>query len=153
MGDVVSLVARAQDQFDEEQAKIINKKIAKNKFGYDDFLSQIQQLKKMGNMKDLMGMIPGMGKMTKDLDVDNDSFKHIEAIIHSMTPKERSNPSLLNASRKKRIALGSGRSIQEVNQLLKQFTQMSKMMKMMQGGGARNMMRMMQQQGEPGRMP
>ncbi len=153
MGDVVSLVERAQEQFDEEQARKLQKKIAKNKFGFDDFLSQIQQIKKMGNMKDLMGMIPGMGKMTKDLDVDNDSFKHIEAIIHSMTPKERSNPSLLNASRKKRIALGSGRSIQEVNQLLKQFTQMSKMMKMMQGGGARNMMHMMQQQGGPGRMP
>ncbi|MAJ37761.1 MAG: signal recognition particle protein [Flavobacteriaceae bacterium] len=152
MGDVVSLVERAQEQFDEEQARKLQKKIAKNKFGFDDFLSQIQQIKKMGNMKDLMGMIPGMGKMTKDLDVDNDSFKHIEAIIHSMTPKERSNPSLLNSSRKKRIAKGSGRSIQEVNQLLKQFTQMSKMMKMMQGGGARNMMRMMQQQGGPGRM-
>jgi len=152
MGDVVSLVERAQEQFDEEQARKLQKKIAKNKFGFDDFLSQIQQIKKMGNMKDLMGMIPGMGKMTKDLDVDNDSFKHIEAIIHSMTPKERSNPSLLNSSRKKRIAMGSGRSIQEVNQLLKQFTQMSKMMKMMQGGGARNMMRMMQQQGGSGRM-
>ena len=152
MGDVVSLVERAQEQFDEEQARKLQKKIAKNKFGFDDFLSQIQQIKKMGNMKDLMGMIPGMGKMTKDLDVDNDSFKHIEAIIHSMTPKERSNPSLLNSSCKKRIAKGSGRSIQEVNQLLKQFTQMSKMMKMMQGGGARNMMRMMQQQGGPGRM-
>lgn len=152
MGDVVSLVERAQEQFDEEQARKLQKKIAKNKFGFDDFLSQIQQIKKMGNMKDLMGMIPGMGKMTKDLDIDNDSFKHIEAIIHSMTPKERSNPSLLNSSRKKRIAMGSGRSIQEVNQLLKQFTQMSKMMKMMQGGGARNMMRMMQQQGGPGRM-
>ena len=152
MGDVVSLVERAQEQFDEEQARKLQKKIAKNKFGFDDFLSQIQQIKKMGNMKDLMGMMPGMGKMTKDLDVDNDSFKHIEAIIHSMTPKERSNPSLLNSSRKKRIAKGSGRSIQEVNQLLKQFTQMSKMMKMMQGGGARNMMRMMQQQGGPGRM-
>jgi signal recognition particle subunit SRP54 len=152
MGDVVSLVERAQEQFDEEQARKLQKKIAKNEFGFDDFLSQIQQIKKMGNMKDLMGMIPGMGKMTKDLDVDNDSFKHIEAIIHSMTPKERSNPSLLNSSRKKRIAMGSGRSIQEVNQLLKQFTQMSKMMKMMQGGGARNMMRMMQQQGGSGRM-
>ncbi len=153
MGDVVSLVERAQEQFDEEQARKLQKKIAKNKFGFDDFLSQIHQIKKMGNMKDLMGMIPGMGKMTKDLDVDNDSFKHIEAIIHSMTPKERSNPALLNASRKKRIAVGSGRSIQEVNQLLKQFNQMSKMMKMMQGGGAKNMMRMMQQQGGPGRMP
>ena len=152
MGDVVSLVERAQEQFDEEQARKLQKKIAKNKFGFDDFLSQIQQIKKMGNMKDLMGMIPGMGKMTKDLDVDNDSFKHIEAIIHSMTPKERSNPSLLNSSRKKRIAMGSGRSIQEVNQLLKQFTQMSKMMKMMQGGGARNMMQMMQQQGGSGRL-
>lgn len=143
MGDVVSLVEKAQEQFDEESARKMSKKISQDAFGFDDFMEQIQQIKKMGNMKDLMGMIPGMGKMTKDLDVDNDSFKHIEAIIHSMTPKERSNPSLLNASRKKRIALGSGRSIQEVNQLLKQFTQMSKMMKMMQGGGGRKMMQAM----------
>nr|WP_297912449.1 signal recognition particle protein [uncultured Allomuricauda sp.] len=144
MGDVVSLVERAQEQFDEEQARKIQKKIAKNRFGFDDFLSQIQQIKKMGNMKDLMGMIPGVGKAMKGMDIDDDAFKHIEAIIHSMTPDERSNPSKLNASRKKRIAQGSGRSIQEVNQLLKQFQQMSKMMKMMQGGGGKKMMQMMQ---------
>ncbi|NAY92977.1 signal recognition particle protein [Muricauda sp. JGD-17] len=144
MGDVVSLVERAQEQFDEEQARKIQKKIAKNRFGFDDFLSQIQQIKKMGNMKDLMGMIPGAGKALKGMDIDDDAFKHIEAIIHSMTPDERSNPSKLNASRKKRIASGSGTSIQEVNQLLKQFQQMSKMMKMMQGGGGKKMMQMMQ---------
>ena len=143
MGDVISLVERAQEQFDEEEARKIQKKIAKNKFGFDDFLSQIQQIKKMGNMKDLMGMIPGAGKALKGLDIDDDAFKHIEAIIHSMTPDERSNPSKLDASRKKRIAKGSGREVQEVNQLLKQFDQMSKMMKMMQGGGGKKMMQMM----------
>ena len=144
MGDVVSLVERAQEQFDEEEARKLQKKIAKNKFGFDDFLKQIQQIKKMGNMKDLMGMIPGAGKALKGLDIEDDAFKHVEAIIYSMTPEERSNPSKLNASRKKRIAKGSGRSIQEVNQLLKQFNQMSKMMKMMQGGGGKKMMQMMQ---------
>ncbi|MBU2947486.1 signal recognition particle protein [Zobellia uliginosa] len=143
MGDVISLVERAQEQFDEEEARKIQKKIAKNKFGFDDFLSQIQQIKKMGNIKDLMGMIPGAGKALKGLDIDDDAFKHIEAIIHSMTPDERSNPSKLNVSRKKRIAKGSGREVQEVNQLLKQFDQMSKMMKMMQGGGGKKMMQMM----------
>jgi signal recognition particle subunit SRP54 len=143
MGDVVSLVERAQEQFDEQEARKIQKKIAKNQFGFDDFLSQIQQVKKMGNMKDLMGMIPGVGKMMKDVDVDDDAFKHIEAIIHSMTPEERSKPTLLNASRKKRIGAGSGTSIQQVNQLIKQFDQMSKMMKMMQGGGGKKMMQMM----------
>ena len=143
MGDVVSLVERAQEQFDEEEARKIQKKIAKNQFGFDDFLSQIQQVKKMGNMKDLMGMIPGAGKMMKDVDIDDDAFKHIEAIIQSMTPQERSKPTLLNNSRKKRIGSGSGTSIQEVNQLMKQFNQMSKMMKMMQGGGGRKMMEMM----------
>ncbi|MCG5644514.1 MAG: signal recognition particle protein [Flavobacteriaceae bacterium] len=143
MGDVVSLVERAQDQFDEEEARKIQKKIAKNTFGFDDFLSQIQQIKKMGNLKDLMSMIPGAGKALKGFDIDDDAFKHIEAIIHSMTPLERSQPSKLNASRKKRIAAGSGRSIQDVNQLLKQFEQMSKMMKMMQGGGGKKMMQMM----------
>jgi signal recognition particle subunit SRP54 len=143
MGDVVSLVERAQEQFDEQEARKIQKKIAKNQFGFDDFLSQIQQVKKMGNMKDLMGMIPGVGKMMKDVDVDDDAFKHIEAIIHSMTPEERSKPALLNASRKKRIGAGSGTSIQQVNQLMKQFNQMSKMMKMMQGGGGKKMMQMM----------
>jgi signal recognition particle subunit SRP54 len=143
MGDVISLVERAQEQFDEQEARKIQKKIAKNQFGFDDFLSQIQQVKKMGNMKDLVGMIPGAGKMMKDVDVDDDAFKHIEAIIHSMTPEERTKPSLLNASRKKRIGAGSGTSIQQVNQLMKQFNQMSKMMKMMQGGGGRKMMQMM----------
>ncbi|NNE03182.1 MAG: signal recognition particle protein [Eudoraea sp.] len=143
MGDVISLVERAQEQFDEEEARKIQKKIAKNKFGFDDFLNQIQQIKKMGSMKDLMGMIPGAGKALKGMDIDDDAFKHVEAIIHSMTPEERSNPSKLDASRKKRIAKGSGRNIQEVNQLLKQFDQMGKMMKMMQGGGGKKMMQMM----------
>ena len=143
MGDVVSLVERAQEQFDEQEARKIQKKIPKNQFGFDDFLSQIQQVKKMGNMKDLMGMIPGAGKMMKNVDVDDDSFKYIEAIIHSMTPEERTKPTLLNASRKKRIGAGSGTSIQQVNQLMKQFDQMSKMMKMMQGGGGKKMMQMM----------
>ena len=143
MGDVVSLVERAQEQFDEEEARKIQKKIAKNQFGFDDFLKQIQQVKKMGNMKDLIGMIPGAGKMMKDIDIDDDAFKHIEAMIHSMTPKERTNPSIINASRKKRIGKGSGTSIQQVNQLMKQFNQMSKMMKMMQGGGGKKMMQMM----------
>ena len=145
MGDVVSLVERAQEQFDLEEARKIQKKIAKDSFGFDDFLGQIQQIKKMGNMKDLMGMIPGMSKITNQVNVDDDAFKHVEAIIYSMTPKERAQPKLLNTSRKNRIANGSGRSIQEVNQLIKQFEQMSKMMKMMQGGKGKNLMRMMQQ--------
>ncbi|MCD2261008.1 signal recognition particle protein [Psychroserpens luteolus] len=143
MGDVVSLVERAQEQYDEEEARKIQKKIAKNQFGFDDFLKQIQQIKKMGNMKDLIGMIPGAGKMMKNIDIDDDAFKGIEAIIHSMTPGERSNPSIINASRKKRIGKGSGTSVQEVNQLLKQFNQMSKMMKMMQGGKGKAMMQAM----------
>ncbi|MDY8134383.1 signal recognition particle protein [Aquimarina sp. 2201CG5-10] len=143
MGDVVSLVERAQEQFDEEEARKLQKKIAKNQFGFDDFLKQIQQVKKMGNMKDLIGMIPGAGKMMKNMDIDDDAFKHIEAIIHSMTPEERSKPQIINSSRKKRIGKGSGTSIQQVNQLLKQFDQMSKMMKMMQGGGGKRMMQMM----------
>ena len=143
MGDVVSLVERAQEQFDEEESRKIQKEIAKNQFGFDDFLSQIQQIKKMGSIKDLMGMIPGAGKALKGLDIDDDAFKHVEAIIHSMTPLERATPAKLDASRKKRIAKGSGRSIQEINQLLKQFDQMSKMMKMMQGGGGKKMMQMM----------
>ena len=145
MGDVVSLVERAQEQFDEEAARKIQKKIAKNQFGFDDFLNQIQQVKKMGNMKDLMGMIPGMGKALKGVDIDDDAFKHIEAMIHSMTPKERANPKLINGSRKKRIAMGSGTDINEVNKLIKQFDQMSKMMKMMQGGAGKKMMQMMGQ--------
>ncbi len=143
MGDVISLVERAQEQYDEEEARKIQKKIAKNQFGFDDFLKQIQQIKKMGNMKDLVGMIPGVGKAMKDVDIDDDAFKGIEAIIHSMTPTERSKPVTINASRKKRIARGSGTSVQEVNQLMKQFNQMSKMMKMMQGGGGKRMMQMM----------
>ncbi|PCI31326.1 MAG: signal recognition particle protein [Flavobacteriaceae bacterium] len=143
MGDVVSLVERAQEQYDEEEARKIQKKIAKDQFGFDDFLQQIQQIKKMGNMKDLVGMIPGAGKAMKDVDIDDDAFKGIEAIIHSMTPDERTKPTTINASRKKRIAKGSGTSVQEVNQLMKQFNQMSKMMKMMQGGGGRKMMQMM----------
>ncbi|QQX77073.1 MULTISPECIES: signal recognition particle protein [Aequorivita] len=143
MGDVVSLVERAQEQFDEEEARKLQKKIAKNQFGFDDFLNQIQQVKKMGSMKDLVGMIPGAGKALKDVDIDDDAFKGIEAIIHSMTPKERTEPAIINGSRKKRIAKGSGTSVQQVNQLLKQFDQMSKMMKMMQGGGGRKMMQAM----------
>ena len=144
MGDVVSLVERAQEQFDEEEARKLQKKIAKNQFGFDDFLKQIQQVKKMGNMKDLMGMIPGASKAMKGMDIDDDAFKYIEAIIYSMTPGERQKPDVINANRKKRIAKGAGRSVQEVNQLLKQFNQMSKMMKMMQGGGGKKMMQMMQ---------
>lgn len=143
MGDVISLVERAQEQYDEEEARKLQKKIAKNQFGFDDFLSQIQQIKKMGNMKDLIGMIPGAGKMMKDVDIDDDAFKGIEAIIHSMTVEERTNPSIINASRKIRIGKGSGTSVQQVNQLLKQFDQMSKMMKMMQGGKGKAMMQAM----------
>lgn len=143
MGDVVSLVERAQEQFDEEEARKLQKKIAKNQFGFDDFLTQIQQIKKMGSMKDLMGMIPGAGKALKGIEIEDDAFKHVEAIIHSMTPEERANPSTINTSRKNRIAKGSGTSIQQVNQLMKQFDQMSKMMKMMQGGSGRKMMQMM----------
>ena len=143
MGDVISLVERAQEQYDEDEARRLQKKIAKDQFGFDDFLSQIQQIKKMGSMKDLVGMIPCSGKAMKDVDIDDDAFKSIEAIIHSMTPMERSTPTSINASRKKRIAKGSGTSVQEVNQLMKQFNQMSKMMKMMQGGGGKKMMQMM----------
>lgn len=131
MGDVISLVERAQQAFDEDEAKRINAKMRKNQFDFDDFLSQLQQIKKMGNVKDLLGMIPGMGKMVKDLDIDNDSFKPIEAIISSMTPKERQRPDIIDASRKKRIAAGSGTNIQQVNNLLKQFDEMRKMMKKM----------------------
>lgn len=143
MGDVVSLVERAQEQFDEEEAKRLQKKIAKNSFDFDDFLKQIQQIKRMGNMKDLMGMIPGAGKALKDVEIDDDAFKGVEAIIHSMTPKERKNPQIIDASRKKRIASGSGTTIQEVNQLLKQFAEMGKMMKFMQSPGGRQMMQAM----------
>ncbi|MBT3547189.1 MAG: signal recognition particle protein [Flavobacterium sp.] len=143
MGDVISLVERAQEQYDEDEARKLQKKIAKDQFGFDDFLSQIQQIKKMGSMKDLVGMIPGAGKAMKDVNIDDDAFQGIEAIIHSMTPTERTTPTSINASRKKRIAKGSGTSVQEVNQLMKQFNQMSKMMKMMQGGGGKKMMQMM----------
>ena len=144
MGDVVSLVERAQMQFDEEEAKKLEKKIRKNKFDFDDFMSQIQQIKKMGNIKDLAAMIPGVGKQLKDIDIDDNAFKSIEAIIRSMTPKERQNPEILNQSRRMRIAKGSGTTVQEVNRLMKQFDQMRKMMKMVTGGGfggMRNMMR------------
>ncbi len=151
MGDIVSLVERAQEQYDEEQAQKLQKKIAKNQFDFDDFLSQIQQIKKMGNLKDLMGMIPGMGKMMKDINVDDDAFKHIEAIIRSMTKKERTNPAVLNGSRKQRIAKGSGTNIQEVNKLLKQFDDMRKMMKMM--GNKQNMQKMMKNMPKGAGMP
>ena len=143
MGDVVSLVERAQEQFDEEEAKRLQKKIQKNKFDFNDFLNQIEQIKKMGNLKDLASMIPGVGKAIKDIDIDDNAFNGIEAIIRSMTPKERTNPEVLNQSRKMRIAKGSGTSIQEVNRLVKQFDQTRKMMKMVTGNGMRNMMRNM----------
>ncbi len=131
MGDIVSLVERAQEQYDEEEARRLQKKIAKNQFDFNDFIGQIQQIKKMGNLKDLASMIPGVGKAIKDLDIDDNAFKSIEAIIYSMTPKERSNPEILNGSRRERIAKGSGTNIQEVNKLIKQFDQTRKMMKMM----------------------
>lgn len=140
-GDIVSLVERAQEQFDSEQARKLQKKIAKDQFNFNDFVSQIQQIKKMGNFKDLAGMIPGVGKMIKDIDIDDNAFKGIEAIIQSMTPAERENPELLNGNRRKRIALGSGTNIQEVNRLIKQFEDTRKMMKMM--GSGKNMARMM----------
>lgn len=141
MGDVVSLVEKAQQTFDEEEARALNKKIRKNQFDFNDFLSQLEQIKKMGNIKDLMGMIPGMGKAMKGIDIDDDSFKPIEAMIKSMTRKERENPEVLNGSRRKRIATGSGSSVQQVNNLLKQFGDMKKMMKTMNkmGGGKRGL--------------
>jgi signal recognition particle subunit SRP54 len=142
MGDIVSLVEKAQEQFDEEEAKRLQKKIAKNQFNFNDFLSQIKQIKKMGNMKDLMGMIPGMGKMVKNVDLDENAFKSIEAIIYSMTPSERENPALLSGSRRKRIASGSGTDIQEVNRLLKQFDETRKMMKTLTTASPRQMMNM-----------
>ena len=151
MGDVVSLVERAQEQYDEEEARKLQKKIAKNEFGFDDFLAQIQQIKKMGNMKDLVGMIPGAGKALKDVEIEDDAFKHVEAIIQSMTQIERSKPAIIDVKRKNRIAKGSGTKIEQVNQLMKQFDQMSKMMKMMQGGGGKNMMKAMA--GMKGGMP
>ena len=137
MGDVVSLVEKAQQNFDEEESKRLAKKFRKNQFDFEDFLSQLQQVKKMGNMKDLLGMIPGMGKALKDTEIDDDAFKPIEAIIRSMTIQERQNPEIINGSRKNRIARGSGTTVQQVNQLIKQFGDMKKMMKTMNkmGGG------------------
>ena len=142
MGDIVSLVERAQQQFDEEEAKRLEKKIRKNKFDFDDFMGQIQQIKKMGNIKDLASMIPGVGKALKDVDIDDNAFKGIEAIINSMTPKERANPDIINQSRRMRIAKGSGTKIEEVNRLMKQFDQTRKVMRMVAGGGNSKMMQM-----------
>ncbi len=150
MGDVVSLAERAQEQFDEEEAAKLQKKIRKNQFDFNDFLNQLQQIKKMGNLKDLMGMIPGVGKMIKDVDISDDAFKGVEAIIRSMTPVERETPDLINGTRRKRIANGSGTSIEEVNRLLKQFEDMKKMMKMFQGGN--NPLKMMKNMPAP-KMP
>lgn len=144
MGDVVTLVERAQEQYNEEEARKLQKKIAKDQFNFNDFLEQIGQVKKMGNLKDLASMIPGMGKAMKDVDIDDNSFKGVEAIIRSMTARERETPQLLNGSRRKRIAEGSGTSIQEVNRLIKQFDEMRKMMKMVSAGGAKQLGRMMQ---------
>ena len=144
MGDIVSLVERAQQQYDEEEAKRLEAKIAKNQFDFNDFLAQIAQIKKMGNLKDLVSMIPGVGKMVKDLDISNDAFKGIEAIIPSMTPEERTKPSVLDGSRRKRIADGSGTSVAEVNRLIQQFDQVSKVMRKMQGGGLGRMQAKMQ---------
>ncbi len=143
MGDIVSLVEKVNAQYDDAKAKELEKKFRKNQFGFDDFLAQIHQIKKLGNMKDLLGMLPGMGKALKDVDIPDDAFKHVEAIINSMTPEERRNPDIINPSRKSRIARGSGRSLEEVNRLMKQFEDMKKMMKMMSGPGAAGMMKMM----------
>ena len=140
MGDVVSLVERAQEQFDEEEAKKLQRKLARNQFDFNDFLTQIQQIKKMGNIKDLMAMIPGVGKAVKDMDIDDNAFKGVEAIIQSMTPKERANPDIINTSRKERIARGSGTTMQDVNRLMKQFEQIRKTMKTFAGGKMNNMM-------------
>ena len=142
MGDVVSLVERAQEQFDMEEAKRLEKKIKKNQFDFNDFLGQIQQIKKMGNIKDLAAMIPGVGKAIKDVEISDEPFKNIEAIIYSMTPKERQHPEILNQSRRMRIAKGSGTDIQEVNKLIKQFDQTRKMMKMVSGMGSSKMAQM-----------
>jgi len=149
MGDVVSLVEKAQEQFDEGEARKLQKKLAKNTFNFDDFLKQINQIKKMGDLKDVVSMIPGMGKAMKNMDLDDDAFKHIEAIIHSMTPDERENPAVINGSRRKRIANGSGTNIQEVNRLLKQFAETRKMMKAVSQG--KNVQRMMGGMKQPGR--
>jgi signal recognition particle subunit SRP54 len=143
MGDIVTLVEKAQEQYDEEEAQKLQKKIAKNQFNFDDFLSQIRQIKKMGNVKDLIGMLPGMGKALQNVDIGDDAFKGIEAIIHSMTPEERENPAIINGSRRKRIATGSGTTIQEVNRLIKQFDDTRRMMKMVTTNKGRGMMNMM----------
>ena len=142
MGDIVSLVERAQQQYDEEEAKRLEKKIRKNKFDFDDFMGQIQQIKKMGNVKDLAAMIPGVGKQIKDLDIDDNAFKGIEAIINSMTPKERANPDIINQSRRRRIAAGSGTKLEDVNRLMKQFDQTRKMMRMVTGMNSSKMAQM-----------
>ena len=153
MGDIVSLVERAQEQFDEEEAKRLEKKIRKNKFDFDDFMGQIQQIKKMGNIKDLASMIPGVGKALKDVDIDDNAFKGIEAIIQSMTPKERANPDIINQSRRLRIAKGSGTKIEEVNRLMKQFDQTRKVMRMMTGAGSSKMAQMAAAMKMKGGMP
>ena len=153
MGDVVSLVERAQQQFDEEEAKRLEKKIRKNKFDFDDFMGQIQQIKKMGNLKDLASMIPGVGKAIKDVDIDDNAFKGIEAIINSMTPKERANPDIINQSRRLRIAKGSGTKIEEVNRLMKQFEQARKVMRMVTGAGSSKMAQMAAAMKMRGRKP
>ena len=140
MGDIVSLVERAQEQYDEEEAKRLQKKIAKNQFDFNDFMSQIQQIKRMGNLKELASMIPGVGKALKDVEIDDNAFKSIEAIINSMTPKERTHPEILNSSRRTRIAKGSGTTIQEVNRLIKQFDETRKMMSMLTGNKMAKMM-------------
>ena len=147
MGDIRSFVEKAQEQIDEEEAMKLQKKLAKNQFDFNDFLTQIAQIKKMGNIKDLMSMIPGVGKVVKDMDIDENSFKGVEAIILSMTPEERKNPDIINGSRKKRIALGSGKDIQEVNKLIKQFNETRKVMKLVNNGKAQNLMRQLNQRG------
>ena len=147
MGDIRSFVEKAQEQIDEEEAMKLQKKLAKNQFDFNDFLTQIAQIKKMGNIKDLMSMIPGVGKVVKDMDIDENSFKGVEAIILSMTPEERKNPDIINGSRKKRIALGSGKYIQEVNKLIKQFNETRKVMKLVNNGKAQNLMRQLNQRG------
>ena len=150
MGDVVSLVERAQEQFDEEEAKKLNRKIQKNELGFDDFLKQLQMMKKMGGIKDLMGMLPGVGKVVKDVDINDDSFKHIEAMIQSMTPEERRKPSIITMSRRQRIAKGSGRKVEEVTALMKQFEQLGKTMKLLQSPQGKQLMAMMSKGGFPG---
>ena len=147
MGDIRSFVEKAQEQFDEEEAIRLQRKLTRDQFDFNDFLAQIAQIKKMGNIKDMMSMIPGVGKVVKDMDIDENSFKDIEAIILSMTPEERKNPDILNGSRKKRIALGSGNDIQDVNRLVKQFEETRKMMKLVSGGKGKNFMRALSQRG------